>query len=258
MTRFSACVEMLFVPETNDVAERIHLARAAGFDLVEFWLWANKDLDAIERALQETGVKLAGIVAEPIAELTRTCDHDRFLAGLEQSRDVALRLGTNVLICQSGPLLAGVERALQHEALTIAMARSADVLQGSGVRLALEPLNDRVDHPGYYLTSTTEGLDICDAVNRPEIGITYDIYHSMVMDEDPEVVVAGRLNRVFHVHIADHPGRNEPGSGELPLKQKLAWLEAQGYAGAVGLEFRPTGSTADALRVMRGSLGILN
>lgn len=255
MTQFSACVEMLFVPETDDFAQRIHLAKAEGFDLVEFWLWSNKDLDAVERALTETGVKLAGIVAEPFAELTRDSDHDRFLAGLEKSRDVALRLGAPVLICQSGPLLAGVDRTSQHEALTTAMARSADVLRGSGVRLALEPLNDRVDHPGYYLTSTTEALDILDQVNRPEIGLTYDMYHSMVMGEDPEVVVAGRLHHVAHVHIADHPGRNEPGSGHLPLKQKLEWLEGQGYAGAVGLEFRPTGTTADALRVMRRSLG---
>ena len=81
------------------------------------------------------------------------------------------------------------------------------------------------------------------------------MYHSMVMGEDPEKVVAGRLDRIFHVHIADHPGRNEPGSGGLPLQQKLAWLEGQGYHGAVGLEFRPTGNTADALKVMRGSLG---
>lgn len=255
MTRFSACIDMLFVPETDDVAKRIHLAAAEGFGLVEFWLWSNKDLDAVERALQETGVKLAGIVAEPFAELTRESDHDRFLAGLEQSRDVALRLGAPILICQSGPLLAGFDRARQHDALTIAMARSADILAGSGVRLALEPLNDRVDHPGYYLTSTTEGLDIADAVDRPEIGITYDMYHSMVMGEDPELVVAGRVNRVAHVHLADHPGRNQPGSGKLPLKQKLQWLLAQGYDGAVGLEFKPTGTTADALKQMRENLG---
>ncbi|SEQ22444.1 hydroxypyruvate isomerase [Devosia sp. YR412] len=255
MTRFSACIEMLFAPETPDFAQRIHLAKAEGFALVEFWLWSNKDLDAVARALDETGIQLAGIVAEPFAELTRAGDHDRFLAGLEQSRDVALRLGAPVLICQSGPLLEGVDRARQHDALTLAMSRSADVLKGSGVRLALEPLNDRVDHPGYYLTSTAEALDICDAVNRDEIGITYDLYHSMVMDEDPEQVVAGRLRHVAHVHLADHPGRNEPGSGGLPLKQKLAWLEGQGYAGAVGLEFGPIGSTADALKVMRGSLG---
>jgi hydroxypyruvate isomerase len=255
MTGFSACIEMLFVPETDDFAQRIALAQAAGFDLVEFWLWSNKDLDAVERALAETGVRLAGIVAEPFAELTRETDHDRFLAGLERSRDVALRLGAPIMICQSGPLLAGVDRARQHDALTQAMARSAEVLAGSGVRLALEPLNDRVDHPGYYLTSATEALDIVDAVDRPEIGLTYDLYHSMVMGEDPETVLAGRLDRVFHVHIADHPGRNQPGSGDLPIKQKLAWLKAQGYAGAVGLEFRPTGSTGDALAMMRGSLG---
>lgn len=254
MTRFSACIDMLFVPETDDVAKRIHLARAEGFDLVEFWLWSNKDLDAVERALGETGVKLAGIVAEPFAELTRQSDHDRFLAGLEKSRDVALRLGAPVLICQSGPLLAGMDRAHQNDALTMAMVRSADILAGSGVRLALEPLNDRVDHPGYYLTSTKEGLDIADAVDRPEIGITYDMYHSMVMGEDPEAVLAGRLNRVAHLHLADHPGRNQPGSGELPLKQKLDWLLAQGYDGAVGLEFRPTGTTADALKQMRTAL----
>jgi hydroxypyruvate isomerase len=253
--RYSACIEMLFVPETTDPVERIRLAKAAGFDAVEFWLWSNKDLDAIERVLVETGVKLAGIVAEPFAELTRAGDHDRFLAGLEKSRDVALRLGAGMLICQSGPLLPGIERARQHEDLVRAMQRSAEVLAGSGVKLGLEPLNDRVDHPGYYLTSTVEALDIMDAVDRREIGITYDLYHSMVMGEVPEEVVGNRARHIVHVHIADQPGRNQPGSGQLDLKQPLSWFEAQGYDGFVGLEFRPTGTTADALEMMRSSLG---
>jgi hydroxypyruvate isomerase len=255
MRRYSACIEMLFVPETDDFAQRIRLAAAEGFKQVEFWRWSNKDLAAIEVALGESGVALCGIVAEPFAELTRESDHDRFLAGLEKSRDVALRLGAKVLICQSGPLLADIDRPRQHDALVSAMARSADVLAGSGVTLALEPLNDRVDHPGYYLTSTSEGLDIVDAVNRPEIGITYDMYHSMVMGEDPEQVVSGRISRIAHLHVADHPGRNQPGSGTLALRQELDWLVEQGYAGLIGLEFRPTGSTVDALAMMRESLG---
>lgn len=255
MTKFSACLEMLFVPETDDFVRRIHLARAAGFSAVEFWLWSNKNLDAVKGALDETGLALAGIVAEPFAELTRETDHDRFLAGLERSRDVALRLGTKVLICQSGPLLAGIERERQHAALVTAMRRSADVLAGSGVRLALEPLNDRVDHPGYYLTSTEEGFAVVDAVDRPEIGLTYDLYHSMVMGEEPEAVVAGHMDRIAHVHIADHPGRNQPGSGRLPLREKLAWLEGQGYGGYVGMEFRPTGPTQAALVETRAALG---
>lgn len=256
MTKFSACIEMLFVPETNDPAERIRLAQQAGLEAVEFWLWSNKDLDAIERALDETGIALAGIVAEPFAQLTRETDHDRFLRGLEQSRDVAMRLGAPVLICQSGPLLPGIERSSQHDALTTAMARSADILAGSGVRLGLEPLNDRVDHPGYYLTGTEEAFAIVDAVDRPEIGLTYDLYHSMVMGEDPQTVAGAHLDRIVHVHLADHPGRNQPGTGGLDLKAQLSWLERSGYDGWVGLEYRPTGSTADALEQMRDSLGV--
>jgi hydroxypyruvate isomerase len=256
MTRFSACIEMLFVPETANPAERIRLAKQAGLDAVEFWLWSNKDLDAIERALDETGVKLAGVVAEPFAELTRETDHDRFLRGLEQSRDVAMRLGASVLICQSGPLLAGIDRARQHDALATAMARSANILAGSGVRLGLEPLNDRLDHPGYYLTSSAEAFAIVDAVDRPEIGLTYDLYHSMVMGEDPQAVAGGHLDRIVHVHLADHPGRNQPGTGGLDLKAQLSWLDGIGYDGWVGLEFRPTGTTADALRQMRGNLAL--
>jgi hydroxypyruvate isomerase len=254
--RLSACIDMLFVPETDDTAERIRLAKAAGLDAVEFWLWSNKDLDAIEAALEETGLTLAGIVAEPFAELTRAGDHDRFLQGLERSRDVALRLGAGVLICQSGPLLPGIERQRQHDDLVRAMERSAEVLAGSGVRLGLEPLNMLVDHAGYYLESTAEGLDICDAVGRKEIGLTYDLYHSMVMGEDPETVLAGRMDHIIHLHIADHPGRNQPGTGHLPIRGKLDWILSQRYQGSVGLEFRPTGSTADALAQMRESLGL--
>lgn len=255
--RFSACIEMLFVPESDDPAARIGLAREAGFEAVEFWLWSNKDLDAIERALGETGLALAGIVAEPFAELTRAGDHDRFLAGLEQSRDVAGRLGAPVLICQSGPLLAGIARERQHEDLTIALQRSAEILAGSGVTLGLEPLNDRVDHPGYYLTSTSEALDIVERVDRPEIGITYDLYHSLVMGEVPQAVIGERARHIVHVHLADHPGRNQPGSGGLDLRTPLDWLAAKGYAGFVGLEFRPTAGTGDALTQMRGALGVL-
>lgn len=255
MMKFSACIDMLFAGESDDPARRIHLAKDAGMDAVEFWLWSNKDLDAIADALEETGLGLAGIVAEPFAELTTTSDHDRFLSGLEQSRDVAMRLGAPVLICQSGPLLAGIDRARQHDGLVAAMARSADVLAGSGVRLGLEPLNDRVDHPGYYLTSSAEGFAIAAAVNRPEIGITYDLYHSMVMGEDPEVVAAGHVGRIVHVHIADYPGRNQPGTGTLPLRQKLDWLVGQGYDGYAGLEFRPTGPTTAALALTRAALG---
>ena len=255
MRGYSACIDMLFTRESADVAQRIRLAKASSMAAVEFWLWSNKDLDAIEDALGETGLALAGIVAEPFAELTRVSDHQRFLDGLAQSLAVAQRLGAPVMIAQAGPELPGIARQSQHEALVEAMARSAEVLAGSGVRLALEPLNTLVDHGGYYLPSTSEGLDIVDAVNRPEIALLYDLYHSMVMGEDTASVLAGRVDRIAHIHVADHPGRNQPGTGQLPLKPSLDWLAGQGYGGFVGLEFRPTDTTVDALAETRRELG---
>ena len=135
------------------------------------------------------------------------------------------------------------------------MRRSALVLEGSGVRLALEPLNTLVDHQGYYLASTSEGLDIIDEVGRPEIALLYDLYHSMVMGEQTAEVLAGRVDRIAHIHVADHPGRNQPGTGELPIRQGLDWLRVKGYSGYTGLEFRPTGLTADALAETRAILG---
>lgn len=253
--QLSACIEWLFADEAEDVGDRIRRAKAAGMDAVEFWFWSKKDLDAIKTTLDETGLSLSGFVAEPMIALTDKANHAAFLAGLKRSVDIANRLGAKVLIAQAGNDLPGVPRADQRAALTACLAASADVLKGSGVRLGLEPLNTLIDHQGYFLPSTVEALDIVDDVGRPEIGIVYDLYHSLVMGEVPQDVLAGRVNRVIHVHVADHPGRNDPGTGSLDLRTPLAWLFANGYAGRVGLEYRPiNGTTAGLERVRRALL----
>ena len=253
--QLSACIEWLFADEAENVADRIRRAKAAGLGAVEFWFWSNKDLDAVEMALKETGVSLSGFVAEPMIALTDPANHAAFLEGLKRSVDVANRLGAKVLIAQAGDDLPGKSRAEQRAALTACLAASADVLKGSGVRLGVEPLNTLIDHKGYYLSSTSEALDIVDDVARPEIGIVYDLYHSLVMDEVPQQVVAGRVDRIIHVHVADHPGRNDPGTGGLDLKTPLAWLFANGYAGRVGLEYRPLHGTTAGVERVRKSLG---
>ena len=244
--RWSACIEWLFAAEAPAFADRIRAAQAAGLDAVEFWRTSNKDLDAVEAALRETGMALAGILCEPICNLTDPATHAEFLAGVQASAAAAQRLGAPVIIAQSGNLLADMPRQAQHEAIVAVLKAAASHLDGTGVTLALEPLNDRVDHKGYYLTSTTEGLDIVDAVASPAIRLLYDIYHAAVTGE-PIEVLAGRLDRVVHVHLADLPGRNEPGSGTLDYARRLGWLRRQGYGGLIGLEYRPTGSTFNSL-----------
>jgi hydroxypyruvate isomerase len=184
--------------------------------------------------------------------LTDPDNRAAFLEGLARSADVADRLGARVLIAQAGANLAGKSREEQRDALTDCLAGAADVLAGTGIRLGVEPLNTLVDHPGYFLPSTVEALNIVDVVGRPEIGIVYDLYHSVVMGERPETVLAGRVDRVCHVHVADHPGRADPGTGTIDFRTPLRWLADNGYAGRIGLEYRPAhGSTAGLSAVMK-------
>lgn len=120
--KFSACVELLFAPESTNFPERIRLAKAAGFGAVEFWRWQTKDLDAVERALTSTGTTLTGIVAEPMVGLNDPTQHEAFLSGLRDSIAVAKRLGAKVLIAQAGNELPNLSRERQYEPIV-------DVLQ---------------------------------------------------------------------------------------------------------------------------------
>jgi hydroxypyruvate isomerase len=255
MRLYSACIEWLFAEEGDHFADRIRRAHAAGLEAIEFWRWTDKDLDAIEAALKETGLKVTSLVAEPMIALTNTANRETWLKGLADSVAVAKRLDAPVLIAQAGDDLEGFTRDEQRKALTETLQAGADILKGSGVRLGVEPLNIRIDHIGYFLDSTREGLDIVDNVGRPEIGIVYDIYHSAVMDERTEDVLAGRIDSIFHVHVADHPGRNEPGTGTIDLAHRLNWIFANGYTGAVGLEYKPTKPGADAVKAAIAALG---
>jgi len=255
MRRYSACIEWLFAEEGDRFPDRIRRAHAAGLTAIEFWRWSDRDLDAIEATLKETGLAVTSLVAEPMIALTDAANRQAWLKGLAESVTVARRLGAPVLIAQAGDDLPALSRQEQRRALTETLKAGADILADSGVRLGVEPLNIRIDHVGYFLDSTREGLDIIDDVARPEIGIVYDIYHSAVMDERTEDVLEGRLDRIIHVHVADHPGRNEPGSGEIDLAHRLDWIFANGYDGAVGLEYRPTRPGADAVRGAIAALG---
>jgi len=247
---FSACIEVLFT-EIGPAHDRVRAAADAGFTSVEMWRWSDKDVGAFEAALHETGLRLEGMVCEPLVPLVDPANHDRWLAGVASSLSVARRLGARGLYVQSGELRIGVPREEQRAALVRALRAGAERVAGQGVRLLLEPLNTRIDHPGTFLDHTPEGLEIVHKVGRNEVALLYDIYHSVTMGETPQRVLAGQVSSLGHVHLADVPGRHEPGSGGLPWRGVLDWLEDQGYRGFVGLEYWPTHGTEDSLRSLR-------
>jgi hydroxypyruvate isomerase len=247
----SACVEWLFAEGDRPFPQRIRAAAAAGFTQVEFWSTVNKDVSAVEQAIHDTGVTVACFMSEPRGRLVDPTTHTAFLEGVARSTELAGRLNAENLIVVSGDSLPGVERSRQRAAITEALRRAAPIASAAGVRLLLEPLNTLSDHAGYFLDSTAEGLEIVREVGDPAVLLLYDIYHSVVMGEDPPAVLAGAGALVGHVHIADVPGRHEPGTGAIDWAAQLQALRALGYARALGLEYRPARDTESSLALIR-------
>ncbi len=251
------CIEWLFAREHATLPDRIRAAHAAGLKAVEFHLWRDKPLAEIADALRETGVELLSFVVEPRRSLVDPAQHAEFLQAVRESLQAAQEAGARCLVVASGFTRPDVSRQVQHEEAVGILRQAARLAEEAGILLLLEPLNTRVDHPGMYLDSTAEGLDIIEEVGSPNLRLLYDAYHSAVMDEQPGEVLGGRVHLVGHVQVADHPGRSEPGSGALDWAARVAALRALGYDGSVGLEYRPSGPTMETLERTRAALGFL-
>lgn len=247
----SACIEWLFADGDRPFVDRVRAAAEAGFARVEFWGTSDKDIAALEHAIRETGVTVSAFVSEPAGRLVDPGTHDEFVAGVASSSRLAQRLNARGLIVLAGDARAGVPRRDQHDAIVEGLRRAAPIAAAAGARLYLEPLNTLVDHEGYFLDSTAEGLDIVREVGHSAVTLLYDLYHSIVMGEEPADVLRGAGLLVGHVHVADAPGRHEPGTGEIDWPLQLEALRASGYAGPIGLEYRPVADTAASLEYVR-------
>jgi len=260
--RLSGCIESLFTAEQSIVEDRIRLCAEAGLDAVEFWQWRDKDLDKIERELGETGLALSLFSVEPRSPIVDRATHREFIAATRDSVRVAQRLGALGLCVLADDRgvgggetpRTGVTRAEQHAAIVTALKLAAPIAADAGVKLFVEPLNSVLDHKGHFLDHAVEGLDIVEEVDHSSVLLLYDMYHSTMMGELPETVLGDRAGLVGHVHVADVPGRHEPGSGTINWPAYMATLASKGYAGFIGLEYWASRSTLDSLRLTRTQL----
>jgi hydroxypyruvate isomerase len=253
---FSACIEWLFTDEIRTFADRIRASRRAGLDAVEFHLWRDKDLDAVQAALEETRLELVALVSDPRRQITKRELHEAFLSDFSDTVAVAQRLNARAVLATIGPAQTDRPREEQRAAVVDVLSEAARIANRQGKLVLVEPLNDVVDHPGFFLTSTTEALDIVEDVAQPNMRMLFDFYHSAMMDEDARKVLRGRMDLVAHVQVADVPGRHEPGSGKLDWRDRVALLDELGYRGHIGLEYKPLASTAASLESTRKALGL--
>jgi hydroxypyruvate isomerase len=123
---------------------------------------------------------------------------------------------------------------------------AADELGKQQIQLLLEPLNNR-DIPGFYLCGSKAALGLIEEVGHPNLKLQYDVYHMQVMEGNLLTTIGDNINKIGHIQIADNPGRNEPGTGEINYPNIFRFLDAHGYTGWIGCEYRPLRQTMEGL-----------
>jgi hydroxypyruvate isomerase len=232
--KISVCIEAIM---PQDLLTAIDLTTQAGLDAIEFWTWPGKDVDAIDRRARQRGLSVAAMCTRNFV-LNDPAQRDVYLEGLEASIPVAAKLGCPTLITQVGQD-TGAPREIQHQSIVDGLRAAAAILDRAGLTLVIEPLNLRVNHPGYYLSRSQEAFDIVREVAHPRVKVLFDLYHQQITEGDITRRALAELELIGHFHAAGTPGRHELTCGELHYPYILESVERAGYQGYVGLEYMP-------------------
>jgi hydroxypyruvate isomerase len=251
MPKFAANLSMLFTE--LPFPERFGAAKAAGFEGVEFLFPYEFEKSALSEKLREqnlvqvlhnlpagnwsAGERGIAIYPERVLE---------FRQGVQTAIEYARELGCNQLNCLAGISSSGGHGPVYRGTFVENLRYAASELAKHRIKLLVEPINTR-DIPGFFLTGTDQAAEIIEEVGSDNLFIQYDIYHMQVMEGDLARTIERHSARIAHVQLADNPGRNEPGTGEINYPFLCRHLDEIGYGGWIGCEYRPRASTTEGL-----------
>lgn len=248
-TRFAVNVEMWW-PKLPFV-RRLEEAARLGFPAVEFWPWQGKDINAIAEACKRLKIEIAQFTAWGFRPgLNDPRNHNRFVDAIEAGCKVAHQLNCRLMTVVGGDDIAGMTQPQMHENIITGLRKAAPIAQKHGITLILEPMNIRVDHKGHCLYGSEPTVRIIKAVGSRFVKINWDLYHMQISEGDLCGHLRDGFEAIGYVQLADHPGRNEPGTGEVYYPRVLKQLYDLGYRGYVGLELRPRKTEIDAARAV--------
>lgn len=251
MPRFAANLSMMY--QEHAFLDRFAAAAKDGFEGVEFLFPYDFDKADIRARLDDAGLTQALFNAPPgdwaggergIASLPGR--EEEFKCGIATALAYAQVLGNTRLHVMAGLLPAGADRARHHATYVSNVAYAAREAAGAGVTIVLEPINTR-DMPGFFLTYQAQAHAVCKEVGAANVKVQFDLYHAQIMEGDLSVKLKQYVDGVGHVQIAGVPDRHEPDEGELHYPHLFALLDALGYNGWVGCEYRPRAGTSEGL-----------
>jgi hydroxypyruvate isomerase len=238
--------------------ERLAKVAEAGYTNIElvgeYHDWKPEDFDRANAARKRLGIHFdatAGMkhgVADPSV-------HDALVANLADELKPMQTLDCPAMIVLSGNVIPGVSREAQHQSCVEALKKMAASIEGKQiagrpVRLLLECI-DPEENPKYFLTSAQEGMDVVREVNHPQVRFLYDMYHEQIGHGNLIEKLEKNIDVIDLIHVADVPGRHEPGTGEISygnIFRKLAELK---YKGVAAMEFMPIGDQVAKLRAAK-------
>lgn len=259
MPKFAANLSMLFTEVP--FAERFARAAQAGFDAVECQFPYELPAVEVKALLDANGLTMVlhnlpagdwaggdrGIAGDP----SRV---DEFRAGVAKAIEYATLLGVKKINCLCGKPPAGLPEAEIRRTVVDNLRYAAAELKKAGIALLVEPINN-YDIPGFWLNSTAKALDVLDEVGADNAFVQYDVYHAQRMEGELAGTMQKNLSRIGHIQIADNPGRNEPGTGEINFPFLFAFLDRIGYAGHIGAEYKPAAQTEAGLGWIKALAG---
>lgn len=244
--RFSVCIDMILTEAP--FLERMERIKRLGYPAFEFWDWKSKDVEAIARKKDELGLEVATIMGSGWKHMNTEEARRAFVEEIRKSIVAAKRLGSKTMIVTTGLEDKNIPRDQQRAGYVSALKAAAPYVEEAQLAMVLEPLNTTVDHPLYYLTTAREGIQIIDEVSSPAVKLLFDIYHHQIMEGNIIQDIKRNIAKIAHFHVADVPGRHEPGTGEINYANVFRAIAESGFKGFVGLEFKPSRDAEEALR----------
>jgi hydroxypyruvate isomerase len=238
--------------------QRLEKVAEAGYRNVElvgeYRHWSDADFSKVNAKRRELGISfdttagLAHGVGDPH-------ERDALLADLKHELPIMEKIECPAVIIMSGNVVPGLPRAQQHQSCIDGLKRAAELVDGKEIagqkiRLLLENI-DPEENPKYYLQSVAEGFEIIAAVNHPQVQFLYDFFHEQISEGNLIEKLEENINEVGLVHIADVPGRHEPGTGEINYENIFKTLGRLKYDRYAAMEFLPTSDPVGKLRAAR-------
>ena len=251
MPRLCANLSMMF----NEVPflDRFAQAREAGFDGVEFLFPYEHPVAELRKRLDAHGLTQVLFNAPPGdwagGERGLACLPGRrgeFRDAIARALDYAAGLDCKLVHCMAGIAPQGAAAGTLAALYAVNLAWAAEQAAAAGVKLVIEPINHR-DMPRYFLNTMAQGAALVEAIGVERLGLQFDVYHCQVTEGDVTSRMAALLPVIAHMQIADVPDRHEPGTGEIGWAHVFARMDALGYGGWVGCEYRPAGDTKAGL-----------